>query len=417
VLRGGYGIFYEQLGASQGDVNQQGFSQRTNLVASLDNGLTYRATMANPFPDGFLQPAGASSGLLTFVGRSPGFFDPSRRTGYMQRWSFGVQRELPWRVLLETSYLGNRGTKLAVGRDLTVLPEQYYSRWPVRDQATIDFLTANVLSPFFGIAAFEGSGTSGRNVQRQRLLTPYPHFGNINTDDDTGYSWYHSLQVRVEKRMSRGFTIMASYTFSKFMEAVEVLNSFDARPTEVISPQDRPHHLAITGIYELPVGKGRRYLASAPAWMDHLLGGWQFQGIYQGQSGPPIGFGNILFYGANVNDIVLPTSRRSVERWFNIDAGFERDNSKQLAWNVRTWPLRLSGLRADGFNQFDLSLFKNFRLTERVRLQLRAEAQDALNHAMFAAPNTGVNNTLFGQVSATQFAEQRRITVAGKLTF
>ncbi|MDZ4802495.1 MAG: hypothetical protein SGI92_30420, partial [Bryobacteraceae bacterium] len=112
----------------------------------------------------------------------------------------------------------------------------------------------------------------------------------------------------------------------------------------------------------------------------------------------------------------IPSGQRSVERWFNT-AGFERDPAKQLAWNVRTFPLRLSGLRQDGFNQWDMSLFKNFRITERFRAQLRAEAQNALNTAMFGAPNTAPANTLFGQVTATQFPEQRRISLALKLSF
>ncbi len=417
IVRGGYGIFYEQLGAREIDVNQQGFSQRTSLVPSLDNGLTFRASIADPFPDGFLQPAGASGGLLTYVGRSPGYFDPERGTGYMQRWSLGVQQELPWRVLLETSYIGNRGTLLGVDRDWNTLPANWWSRSPVRDQPAIDFLTTNVTNPFNGLAAFAGAGLSGRNVGRQQLLRPFPHFTGVTTSDDTGYSWYHSLQARLERRWAKGFTVQGSYTFSKFMEAVDLLNDFDGRPSEVISPQDRPHHVAITGIYELPFGKGRRYLASAPAWVEHLAGGWQLQGIYQGQSGPPIAFGNVIFYGSSLNSIVRPESERTPERWFNINAGFERDSARQLAWNARSFPLRLSGLRSDGFNQFDLSVFKNVRISERIRLQLRAEAQDALNHAMFAGPNTAPANSLFGQVTATQFAEQRRITVAGKLSF
>ena len=100
----------------------------------------------------------------------------------------------------------------------------------------------------------------------------------------------------------------------------------------------------------------------------------------------------------------------TAERWFNTEA-FERD------WNVRTFPLRLSNVRADGFNQWDMSLIKSFRITERLRFQLRAEAQNAMNHAMFVAPNTAPANSLFGQVNAAQFPEQRRITIAGKLSF
>jgi hypothetical protein len=386
-------------------VAQQGFNQRTNLAPSIDNGLSFRATLANPFPDGLLAPAGASGGLLTYVGRAPNFITPERKAGYMQRWSLTIQQEFPSRILIEAGYTGNRGTGLAMNEDLNAVPAQYFSTSPVRDQAVIDYLSRQVPNPFFGIAEFAGSGLQGRNVAASQLLRPYPHFNGLTTTLDTGFSWYHSLQVRAEKRFSKGYTLQASYTWSKFMEAVEKLNATDLHPHHVISPQDRPHHFVASGIWELPFLRRNRW-----------LGGWQLQGIYQAQSGPPIGFGNIIFNG-NLHDIVLPRSERTVERWFNTGAGFEKDSRRQLGSNIRTFPLRLTGLRADGFNNWDLSVFKDFQIRERLKFQLRAEAQDAFNHAMFAAPNAAPANTLFGQVNGIVGTEQRRISVGGKLNW
>jgi hypothetical protein len=220
----------------------------------------------------------------------------------------------------------------------------------------------------------------------------------------------------MEKRMSAGYTWQVSYTWSKFMEAIERLNNTDPLPHHVISPQDRPHRIVTSGIYEFPFGKGRRWLGSARRWIEALVGGWSVQGIYQGQSGPPIGFGNIIFTG-NLHDMVLPLSQRTVERWFNTGAGFETSSAKQLVSNIRTFPLRLTGLRSDGYNNLDFSVFKNFKITERIRFQFRAEMQDFLNHAMFAAPNAAPTNSLFGQVNAIVGTEQRRITLGGKLTW
>jgi hypothetical protein len=415
VLRGGYGIFYQQLGANFHDVIQQGFSQRTSLVASLDNGLSFVASTGNPFPDGFIQPAGASGGLLTFVGRSPEFFNPEMRTGYMQRWSFNIQRELPWRMLLDAGYVGNRGTKLPMQLDGSALPERYWSTSPLRDNETIDYLTRNFPNPFRAIPEFAGTSLAGANIQRQQLLTPMPHFFTVNYMDDIGFSWYHSLQMRLEKRLQRGMTFGFSYTWSKFMEAVERLNTFDIYPTKVISPQDRPHHFAFTGIYELPFGRRQTFLANTNKWLDGVLGGWSVQAIYQYQTGAPIEWGNVLHIG-DIKNIPLSSRQRSVERWFNTD-DFNKVPAEQLLWNRRTFPLRLNGVRQDGFNQWDLSVFKNFAITERVRFQLRAEGQNAMNKAMFNPPNAVPTNTLFGQVIATQFPEARRITLAGKLSF
>ncbi len=405
VLRAGYGVFFTSLGADRNDVFQQGYSQRTNLTPSLDNGLTFHATLASPFPDGILEPAGASAGLKTFLGRAPGFFAPNRRTGYMQRWSFNAQQELPHRVLVEVGYVGNRGIGLGVDQQFDATPARYLSRSLVRDQATIDYLSQAVPNPFFGMPEFAGSGLTGRTVALSQLLRPYPQFTGISAALSEGFSWYHSLQIRVEKRMTKGFTIQGSYTWSKFMEAIERLNNTDLALHHVVSPQDRPHHVIISGIWELPFARKNRW-----------IGDWSLQAIYNGQSGPPIGFGNIVFYG-DIRDIVQPRSERTVERWFNTGAGFEKDPAKALASNIRTFPLRFTGLRADGYNNWDISVFKNFRIRERLAFQLRGEAQDAFNHAMFAAPNTASANTLFGQVTSIVGTEQRRIAVAGKLSW
>ncbi len=416
VLRAGYGVYFGPLGADRNNVTQQGYSARTALTPSLDNGMTFKATLANPFPDGLLDPAGASAGLATFAGRAPSFFWPRQRNSYMQRWSFNVQQELPHRVLLEAGYMGNRGTGLDLDENFDALPARYLSKSGVRDQATIDFLSQQTPNPFAGLPEFAGSNLQGRNVSRSQLLLPFPQFTAVNTTTSSGFSWYHSLQARAEKRFSHGYTLQASYTWSKAMEAVQKLNVSDLHPHHVVSNLDRPHHLGVSGVYQFPVGRGRRWLGKAPGWLNQIAGGWSVQAIYQAQSGPPIAFGNVLFNG-NVHDIVLPRPERRVERWFNTGAGFERDPRKQLSSNLRSFPLRLAGLRGDGYNNWDLSAYKEFHLWERMKFQLRAEAQDALNHAMFQTPNTDPASSLFGQVTQSIWGEQRRFSLGGKLTW
>jgi hypothetical protein len=416
-LRAGYGVFFEPLGTDRNDVGQAGFDQRTSLVASEDNGQTFVATLSNPFPNGFLEPVGAAAGLRTFVGRTPAFFVPDRKNGYIQRWNLTIQRELAGRVLIEAGYAGSRGTRLGTAFDNDVVPARYLSRSPERDQAAIDFLSANVTNPFRGMADFAGSAwQTATTIQRSQLLTPLPHFNGVSSNLSDGISWYHAGHLRMERRFASGFFVGATYTWSKFMEAVERLNPQDDLLHHVVSSFDRPHHIVANGQYELPFGRGKAFLKTGPRALDMIVGGWSAQAMYTWQSGPPIGFGNIIFRGT-LADIVLPYSDRRVERWFNTDAGFERLAARQPASNIRTFPLRLAGLRADGFNSWDISLMKSIRLNERVSLQLRAESQNALNHAMFAAPNAAPANTLFGTVNATIWSEQRKITVAGKLVW
>lgn len=111
-----------------------------------------------------------------------------------------------------------------------------------------------------------------------------------------------------------------------------------------------------------------------------------------------MGFGNAIFTG-NLKDIPLPRSQRTVDRWFNVDAGFERDPSKALSANVRTFPIRFSGVRVAPLNNWDISMIKNTSITEGIQLQVRVEAINAFNHTQFMPPNTSPTSTAFGQVN------------------
>ncbi len=417
VLRAGYGLYYAPLGIHRGDVGptQYGFSLRTEVIPSLDNGLTFRATLSNPFPDGIQEPRGAADGLNTFLGRSVRFYDETPRAAHQQRWQVSFQRQLPQRVLFEAAYVGNRGVNLEIPRDLRYLPVKYLSRSPLRDQATIDYLSAQVPNPFFPL--LPGTGLSGRNVSRSYLLSSqdYAHFTGLTTTMYEGYSWYHALQVKTERRFAADWTVNAAYQWSKNMEATGRLNGMDSPLEYVISDQDRPHRFVVSGIWELPFGRGRRLLGSAHAVVDRIAGGWQVQGIFTAQGGPPFGFGNALFIG-NIHDITLPKSQRTPSRWFNIDAGFERASARQLGSNYRLMPTRFNNVRGDGFNTWDLSVLKNTRIREDINLQFRGEFLNAFNHPMFAVPNTSPTSTAFGQVTS-QRGYPRRIQLGFKLLF
>lgn len=311
VLRGGYGIFYGFLGVRRTDVNQTGFTQRTDVNPSLDGGLTFIATLANPFPDGVREPLGSSLGAMTYVGNGVSYFNLSPLAPYMQRWQFSVQRELPHRILIDAAYVGNRGTHIETSRALNAIPLQYLSRTGARDNDRINYLSANLSSPYYPL--LPGTSRSGTLIARATLLTAYPHFTGVGATTNDGYSWYHSLQTKVEKRFSGGYTVQTAYTWSKLMEAAEFLNGADPRPYRSISDQDFPQRFSLSWIWELPFGRGRRLLASAPRAVNAIAGGWQVQGIFAAQSGQALGFGNALFYG-NLKGITLPVDQRKPEQ-------------------------------------------------------------------------------------------------------
>jgi hypothetical protein len=431
VVRAGYGIFYGFLGQRRGDVVQSGFRQNTPLIPTLDNGLHFIATLSNPYPNGIQEPVGSAAGPQTFLGQNITFFNQTPLAPRNQRFQFSIQRELPGGYMFEAAYVGNRGSNIEINRNLNVTPQRFLSTSLTFDKPTRDYLTAFVPNPLRGLLPASASGTfTGATIARERLMRPFPAFDQVNSTTNDGYSSYDGLQLRIDRRSSKGYTIGASYTYSRFQQATELLNQDDLYPTKVISDQDFPHRFTLSAIYELPFGSGHQFLASTHGVVSKVVSGWQVQGVYAYQSGQPLSFGNIIYNG-DPKDIAIDS--KSVEKWFNntgfvalrdasktgtpvvINAsgqpvwvdfndpcktnpscakplatpvGFNRDAAFQLDHNIRTFPLRFGFLRGDAGNNVDLSLVKNTSITETMKLQLRFEATNAFNHPFFP---TGLN--------------------------
>ncbi|MGJ5818311.1 carboxypeptidase regulatory-like domain-containing protein [Paludibaculum fermentans] len=412
IIRGGYGVYTASIGVNYSNTNQTGFSISTPIQASLDNGLTYLATNANPFPNGLIKPAGAANGLLTNIGQQVQFFSDRRSHPYSQRWSLGIQQELPQRFMIEAAYVGNRNTRLGVTRELSYTPAQYLSTSPVRDQATINYLGANFPNPYNGLNSIYGA-----NMTRANLLRNYNQFSSVQIlGDPSGYSWYHSLQSRIERRFANAWTVQASYTWSKAMEATEFMNSQDPMPYESLASLDRTHRLTGSGIWEIPFGRGRHFASGMHKAVDFVAGGWQLGGIYQHQSGAPLGFGNRIFNG-DVKNLVLPEDQRSVDHWFTPakTAGFETVGTAQLASNLRRLSLRFSSARGPNQDRWDFSLIKNFRISERWNTQFRAETFNALNHPNLYDPNTDPTSGSYGSITGQDTPRSWQMSL--KLTF
>lgn len=418
VVRGGYGMFFGFLGQRRGDVIQTGWSANTPFIPTRDNGLTFTRTLSNPFPDGIIEPLGNADGPRTFVGQNVTFFNEDPLNSYMQRWQLGIQREVGRNLVLETSYVANRGTHIEIGQNLNVVPQQYLSTSPVRDDPRNNYLSQNMPNPFRNLLpAGAAAAFNAANIARERFLMPYPHFNGVNQSRFDGYSWYHSLQVNLEKRFSQGYTILGNYTFSKFMQATELLQQDDPRPQEVISDFDRPHRLTLSGIWEFPFGRGHKIGGNANRVGNALIAGWQLNGIYTYQSGSPLGWGNIIFNG-DINNIAKPRGQQTVEQWFNTEAGFNKVAAQQLVRNVRTFPLRFGFIRAHHMNNYDLSMIKNNKIAEKYNLQFRFEFLNAFNRPMFGGPNTNPTVAAFGRIqSSTQDNYARRIQLGARLVF
>jgi hypothetical protein len=408
VLRTGFGIFAGFLGERRGDVIQNGFLQNTNMVFTTNNGLSFLTKMANPFPNGISEPVGAAARQQTFLGQGFSYFDQYPEIPVTNRWELGLQHTRKG-YLFEFNYIGNKSNHLQVTRNINTLPYQYLSTSRVRDDANNNLMTANFANPMQNLLPGNTQGIyTGANTNRQTLLSPFPAFGSnaLNTTENTGYSWYHSAQFTASKRFSRGYTIQGSYTFQKWQQATNLLNAADLAPIREISDADAPHRFNISGVWSLPFGKGRQFLSGSNAFVSRLVGGWEVSGIWGLQSGFPLPWGNVIYYG-DPSSIKRPIGDRSPNGWFNV-AGFENVANRQLLGNqVRTWPLRFSTLRGPRQNNIDLALLKQTRISEGKNIEFRAEALNAGNHPLFGNPNMTATTlqtaagTGFGQINAS----------------
>jgi hypothetical protein len=429
VVRGGAGVYTVPFIIS-GNL-QPGFSQSTSLVASDDLGLTFKANLANPYPSGVLEPIGATRGADTSLGQSIGRFVPlDFNNGQNARYSIGLQRELPGQWLADVAYTGSHGWDQTTDVDLNPIPLQYLTTSRVRDQATIDFLNATVSNPFAGL--LPGTNINGGTVARNQLIRAYPQFTGVTTNASDGTTDYKSLQTKIEHRFVKGYSLLVGYTWSQFTERTTKLNVTDTSYEKRPSSSDVPHRISISGIWELPFGRGRHWGTDAGRLADAIVGGWSLQAIGQFQSGTPIDFGNVYFngdpttlkvhYSLNTDVPVFDTSgfyfHDATVQTNGVDDPVKQraDNRIQLGSNVRYFPSRIQGIRTPVLKTWDISLVKQVPISGRVRAQFNLEVLNAFNQVFFNNANTTPTNVNFGKVT-TQNNLPREIQLAWKMVF
>lgn len=435
VVRGGFGLFAGFLGERRGDVIQAGYTQTTTGLLTVNaNGAPLPYTLSTPLANTtVLEPVGNTLGRQTALGQAISFFNQNPDVSKQARFQIGVQRELPGGWVVEAAYVGNYGYNIEIVRNINALPLKYLNADNSRTAAQIannTFLTGTVANPFAGLAEYRGTSLFNATIARSQLLRPFPGYGDILTTNNDGKSWYNAAQFRLEKRFSKGYTMQASYTWSKWLQATEYLNAADERPTKMISDQDSPHRFSISAMYQLPFGKGKSFFTNANGVVNAIVGGWQLGGVYQMQTGFPIAFGayNLtsavtsgdLFY--NGGEISLPSNQRTTDHWFNTSVFTSVLNATSTnatpVNHLRTLPYRFSNVRRDFINNVDLSLLKDILIKESMKVQIRFELINAFNEPYFPAPVTGQTATNFGQISASnQDNYARRAQIGVKFLF
>lgn len=404
VVRAGAGLFYASLtgvGTGSAGFGISGFQAATSMLTSLD-GLTPFNTLSDPYPNGLNQPTGSSLGAATLLGQPVMFFNRGNRMPYSGQWNLNIQRELAGSVVFEVGYMGTRGNRLGNTREFNQLPDSAL--------ALGDALRQQVPNPFFG--QIEVGPLAQRTVARAQLLRPFPHFQAVQSQNENwSSSNYHALSARLEKRYSRGLTVLGSYTFSKMMDygtgpfageelgggnaAFQNWNNLEAEWSP--STLDQTHRLTVAAVYELP------FLREQQGVAGKLFGGWEISGIGSFFSGGPLGVtsavNNTFAQGGGQRPNWTGESPKledpRPERWFDTS-----QFSNPAPYTFGSAPRTFNGLRSDSTRQVDLSLLKTTGITEKLRLQFRAESFNLTNTTRFAPPNTVFGNAQFGVVNS-----------------
>ena len=366
--------------------------------------------MSNPFPAGIQQPVGSSLGVNTYLGQSVSFYNPNYQNQYSMRWNFDVQQQIAKDMLLEIAYIGNHSVHLTTSYNFDALPAQYLSTTGTRNAATIAALGSIVANPFSGL--LPGQSLNGSTTSASNLLRPYPEYtGVTELNMNNGDSYFNQLAVKLQKRLSNGMQFFVNYSHSRLMDHTNYLNAGSLALEKRVANDDRPDYVVISGLYDLPVGKGRQFMTNGNRYEELLLGGWQLGAIFTYYEGAPLTFGDLIYNGAPLHY----NAHNENGAAFNVGA-FNTISSQQLASDYRTFPSHFNNLRLDSMKNVNVNLTKSVRIRENIRLQFRAEAYNLANRPLFEAPNLTPTSASFGYITSTTNSP-RAIQLALRLTF
>jgi hypothetical protein len=441
VVHAGFGLFYAPVGITP---ETSGYSQVTsystgNVTAPVAVGTG--AYLSNPFSSGgasvLLQPTGNSLGALTGVGGSVAVLDTKRQVPYVEQYSLDIQRQLPKDIIVKIAYVGAHGNNFFNSVNINQLPNSVlaaYAPGGANYGQSLATKVPNTLGattiggiPATGTASFSANPT----IAQAQLLLPFPQFTSVTVSKSNGYSWYNSLALKGEKRMARGLTVLGTYTWSSNWDNLygtgsQVFSTYGAQDNYNIGAEyarsinSIPNRLTAAVVYDLPVGKGRKYLGNANGFGGHLrdaaVGGWTINYEVVDQNGVPLsviqtdlstnlgitGVGGSYqrpnLVGDPHNACVSGSPQTRLGQANGISGTGARQYVNQAAFTAA--PAYTYGnvsrslpCRAPGSNTTTASINKTFNIYKEVKFQFRAEALNLYNTPQFGYPTTTLGVT------------------------
>ena len=415
TLRGGYGIYYGPGNADAGLRQSQNFGYGFNaspVFASTNNGVTPAFNWDSGFPQNYVRPPNliptvANGSAVNMIGSNDG------RPPYFQNWSFGVARELHAKVLVEADYVGVKGTRLGTA---LVRPNELNPSY-LRLGSLLSAPVSSAAAQAAGVAV-PYSGFTGPVAQ---ALRPFPQYLDItNLSNPNGNSTYHALQMKMERRISRGLMGIVAYAWSKTLTDADIAagggpagQTFYNRALEKsVSDTDVPQAVSVSLLYDLPFGPGLRLFRHGV--LSKLMAGWTLTGIGQYWAGMPIVLtanNTLPLFNSTlrpnvISGVPLETSYQNfdpaVDRYIN-PAAFTVPAAFTFGSAARSY----DGLRAPWTLNESAGVIKRTPLTERITLTFRAEFFNVFNRVVFGAPAANISAANFGVVSSQSNAPRQ----------
>jgi hypothetical protein len=397
VFRGNFGVITADLFTSTLNNNFEEYLATANVQAPPGDPRTVFALSQGP-PS--IQFNVAQNGSVPFVGtnysaRNASWFDPNMRMPYTMNWSGGFEYQMSGSWLTELIYQGTAGVGLLNNWDINVVPLNVST-----DPARLAVIRA-----------------------QYQNFKPYPQFGSIQHYSNYGHNTYHGMTLRVEKRFSKGMTLNSFWTWSKTLDesdndgGASGVTWYNRRLDKGRASFDISHRWVSTVTYELPVGKGRRWMNTG-GWRNAVLGGWETVYSQTFQTGPPF---TVTFGGTS--NLYLPGSNRPIQllpndqvKLAHVDIGPNRfpfsAQNRYLNINGFAYPasftlgtLGRNTLQGPGLVWGQASLSKEWPIRERLRFNLRFDVNNVYKYHNFFPPNSVYNASdpsAFGTLSSTR---------------
>lgn len=415
VVRGAFGVYYSPIPLVGFYAQAAGFDSTFNPIKP--NATAPAVTLGSSYN---VPPAAGPLGDAAFLGI--GLTQPLNRdvkNPEVYQWNIGVQRELFKNTVVELLYSGNRGVHLLAFEDINRPPFELIEQAIAAQRASgaagaaQAFLNTNITNPLAGRVP----GTLGAaNITRFNAAKPYPQFASTTVALNNRDSIYHSLQAKLERRLTGDLSLLLAYTLSKQIDNAQSANFNSAESSNVGNAQnpynlgdaravgnlDRTHLFAGNIVYALPFGKGKRWVNEG--WGGRLLGGFQLTSIISIWSGQALAItqsdANGLGLGGGRPDLIgNPAGGRGANnsngsvQWINR-AAYQLVNGR-----FGTAPIRDPRLRGPNFYQLDLGLQRDLNFSDRFQLRFRAESFNALNQTNLGLPEQNLNSPAFGQIN------------------